>query len=174
MMTNTLNDDGMAQTDEPKRELTITRMFDAPRDRVWKAWTDPKVVARWWGPNGVTNPTCEVDARPGGRIKIVMLAGKELGPLEGMEWPMVGTLEEVKPQSRLVMVSGAVDEAQDIFLESRITVELSDLGGKTRVEVHIVVTKINKTERASWALKGMEAGWTQSIDKLGAMLASGN
>ena len=62
-----------------KRELTITRTFDAPRELVWKAWTDPKMLERWWGPRGVTNPTCEFDATKGGEIYIVMEAGKELG-----------------------------------------------------------------------------------------------
>lgn len=164
-----LNDDTMAN--EPKKELTITRTFDAPRELVWRAWTDPKLVAKWWGPRGVTNPTCEVDARKGGKINIVMLAGKELGPAEGMKWPMVGTFKEVKPMSRLVMVSGAADEVQEMFLESEITLDLEELGIKTRINLHIVVTKINKTERAAYALQGMEMGWTQSIDKLGESLA---
>ena len=66
--------------DELKKELTITRIFDAPRDLVWKAWTDQKILQKWWGPKGVTNPICEWDARLGGNIYIVMLAGKELGP----------------------------------------------------------------------------------------------
>lgn len=51
---------------------------DAPRAMVWKAWTDPRIVTKWWGPRGVTVSTCEVDARRGGKIDIVMLAGKEL------------------------------------------------------------------------------------------------
>jgi len=52
--------------------LTITRIFDAPRELVFKAWTDPKMLARWWGPHGFTNPVCEVDVRVGGGIRIHM------------------------------------------------------------------------------------------------------
>ncbi len=55
-----------------KRELNITRIFDAPRSLVFKMWTDPKHVAQWWGPKGFTNPVCERDVRPGGALRIVM------------------------------------------------------------------------------------------------------
>ena len=164
-------DDKMANN--PVREVTIERTLNAPRDLVWKAWTDPKIVAKWWGPRGVTNPTCEVDARPGGKMYIVMLAGKELGPAAGMKWPMVGTFKEVKPQSRLVIIGGAADEAQKIFLESEITVDFRESNGKTSVNVHVMVTKINNAERALGAIKGMEMGWNQQMDKLVEMLAIG-
>jgi uncharacterized protein YndB with AHSA1/START domain len=55
-----------------KREVVITRVFDAPRGLVFKAWTDPEHMARWWGPKGFTNPICELDARVGGAWRIVM------------------------------------------------------------------------------------------------------
>jgi uncharacterized protein YndB with AHSA1/START domain len=57
-----------------ERELTITRVFDAPRTLVFKACTDPKHVAEWWGPKGFTNPVCEFDARVGGKLRIHMRA----------------------------------------------------------------------------------------------------
>lgn len=56
------------------RELTLTRVFDAPRALVYKMWTDPKHLAEWFGPKQFTNPKCEVDARVGGRIHVVMRA----------------------------------------------------------------------------------------------------
>ena len=56
----------MAKPNEYVKESTLTRLFDAPRTRVWKAWTDPKLLVQWWGPQGMTAPACEVDARPGG------------------------------------------------------------------------------------------------------------
>jgi uncharacterized protein YndB with AHSA1/START domain len=155
-----------------KREVIISRVFDAPRELVWKAWTDPAMLKRWWGPRGVTNPTCEWDARPGGKIYIVMLAGKELGPAEGMEWPMKGTIKEVVPLSRLVFVGGAmddVDRGSDTFLEHEVTVDLEDLGGRTKMTVRIAVIK-TVGEKAAMALQGMEMGWNQQTDKLGEML----
>ncbi len=70
------------------KELILTRTFTASRELAWKAWTEEKLVATWWGPNGVTNPICRVDAQPGGEIYIVMLAGDELGSMKGSRWPM--------------------------------------------------------------------------------------
>ena len=148
------------------RELTITRVFDAPRDLVWRAWTDQSLIQKWWGPRGVTNPTCEWDARPKGRINIVMLAGKELGPAAGQKWPMEGTFIEVSPKSRLVFTSNAIDETKNALLENEVTVELQDMGEKTKITIRIAVTKAvpGKTE---FMLQGMEMGWNQQTDKLG-------
>lgn len=152
---------------EPK-ELNIERTFDAPIDVMWKAWTDPKLVAKWWGPSGVTNPTCEWNATPGGQIYIVMLAGKELGPAEGMKWPMKGTFKEVTPKKRLVYTAGAlddVDRSSNTFIEQNVTVDFEDLGNKTKMKLHLIVTKI-EGERASAALQGMTMGFNQQMDKL--------
>lgn len=55
-----------------EREVTITRVFDAPRATVFRAWTDADRLAQWWGPKGFTNPVCEIDARVGGAIRIHM------------------------------------------------------------------------------------------------------
>jgi uncharacterized protein YndB with AHSA1/START domain len=149
---------------ENKKELTITRIFDAPRGLVWKAWTDPQLLKKWWGPKGVTKPTCEWDARPGGKIYVVMLAGKELGNFAGQKWPMDGIFKEVTPQSRLVYSSNALDDVKRILIETENTVDFEDLGGKTRMKLHIVVKKAGPG--SEFALQGMEMGWTQSIDKL--------
>ncbi len=151
-----------------RKELVITRTFNAPRELVWRAWTDQNMIKRWWGPRGVTNPTCEWDARPGGKINIVMLAGKELGDFAGQKWPMTGTFREVTPQSRLVYTANALDDVKDILLETETTVDFEGLGGKTKMKIHIVVTKAGP--KAAFALQGMEVGWNQQIDKLGEML----
>ncbi len=161
-------DDKMDQN-EPKRELTITRILDAPKERVWKAWTDPNLLRQWFGPRGVTNPICEVDARKGGTIHIVMEAGPELGDFKGMRWPMKGTFEEVVPYDRFVFVSSALEDKQGIILENRQTVTLEDVGGKTKMTLHIIVTKVNKG--GEFALRGMEMGATQQIEKLEEFLA---
>ena len=154
--------------ENPIKEFTITRTFDAPRELVWKAWTDQKLIQKWWGPRGVTNPTCEWDARSGGKINIVMLAGKELGQFEGMKWPMNGVFREVTPQSRIVFSGNALDEVQDILLESLVTVDFEAIGQKTRMNLRFEVTKA--TAKAEFAIKGAEAGWNQQIDKLAEML----
>lgn len=151
-----------------KGELTITRVFEAPRELVWKAWTEPKLIAKWWGPRGVTIPRCELDARPGGSMYIVMLAGKELGNFAGQEWPMKGTFEELAPPERLVWLSSALDDKKGIMLETRSTMTLEELGSKTKMTLHITITKM--TKGGEFAAQGMGAGWNQSIDKLGDFL----
>ncbi|MGD0729309.1 MAG: SRPBCC domain-containing protein [Candidatus Micrarchaeaceae archaeon] len=147
-----------------RKELVITRTFDAPRALVWKAWTDPTILKKWWGPRGVTNPTCEWDARPQGKINIVMLAGKELGNFEGQEWPMEGTFNEVVPETRLVFRSNALDDVKNIMIETEVTVDFEELGNKTKMKLHILV--IRAGPKSEFALQGMEIGWNQSIDKL--------
>src|SRR5713226_3505963 len=84
--------------------LVITRVFDAPRELVFKVWTDPKHLALWWGPHGFTNPVCEVDLRPGGSILIHMR-----GP-NGVVYPMKGVYREIIEPERLVFTSVALDE----------------------------------------------------------------
>lgn len=145
------------------KELTLTRTFDAPRELVWKAWTDPKLVAQWWGPNGVTNPTCEWEAVPGGKIHIVMLAGEELGELAGQEWPMTGEMEEVDEPQKLVYSANAIVDGKEV-LRTRTTMTLAEADGKTNLTVSIVVTKT--TPEAAGPLAGMEMGWNQQLDKL--------
>ena len=162
----------MENSEKPKRELTIVRTFDAPKELVWKAWTDKSMVQKWWGPKGVTNPTCVWDARPGGKIEIVMLAGKELGPFAGQRWPMNGVFKEVVPQSRLVFASNALDDKQDALLENIITVDLEDLKGKTKVKIHIAVTKAQSKQQVEFMLQGMEQGWNQQTDKLGEFVVA--
>jgi uncharacterized protein YndB with AHSA1/START domain len=85
-------------------ELTITRVFDAPRDLVFEAWTDAKHLAKWWGPHHFTNPVCELDVRVGGAIRIDMR-----GP-EGTVYPMTGVLHEIVSPERLVFTSAPLDE----------------------------------------------------------------
>jgi uncharacterized protein YndB with AHSA1/START domain len=157
---------------ESRKELTITRIYDAPRELVWKAWTDPKLVTQWWGPRGVTTPTCEVDARKEGKMNIVMLAGAELGPMAGQEWPMDGKFEEVTPRDRLVFTARALSDraGSQALLETTTTVTFYDFEGKTKLTVNILVTKISDFPQAKFAVQGMGQGWNQSLDKLGEFL----
>ncbi len=145
-------------------DLLITRVLDASLERVWAAWTDPAEVQKWWGPNGVTNPTCEWEARSGGRINVVMLAGDELGYLAGQEWPMTGQFEEVIPREKLVYTSKAIVDGKPV-LETLCTVTFEEQSAnKTKLTVQITVTTV--TPEAEGPLAGMEMGWNQSLDKL--------
>ena len=147
-----------------KRELRITRIFDAPRELVFKAWTDPKHLAQWWGPRYFTNPVCEVDARPGGRILIHMQ-----GP-DGAIYPMSGVFDELVEPERIVMTARAFEGSEDnVLLEDVTTVTFAEHDGKTLMTLHAVVTKA--TPEAAGALEGMEQGWNESLDKLAEYLA---
>lgn len=148
---------------ETIKQLNIVRLINAPREQVFKAWTEPGLLSKWWGPSGVTNPVCELDLRVGGKIHIVMLAGDELGDLAGSEWPMTGIFQEITPPLKLVYTSSAIIDGKPI-LDTLNTLTLEDLKGKTKMTFNIVVTRI--TPEASGPLSGMEIGWNQSIDKL--------
>ena len=143
--------------------LLITRVFDAPCERVWKAWTDYKRLAQWWGPHGFTNPICEIDARHGGAIRIHMR-----GP-DGSVYPMTGVYQEVVEPERLVFTSGALDEHGNVLFHVQTTVTFADEGGKTKLTLQASV--VTSTPEGAPYLKGMDAGWTQSLERLGVYVA---
>lgn len=145
-----------------EREITIERVFDAPRDIVFKAWTDPKQLAQWWGPKGFTNPVCEFDARVGGAIRIHMRAP------DGSIYPMKGEVREIVPPERLAFTNIAVDAAGNAIIEGFTTVNFADEGGKTRMTLTTRGAAV--TEIAVGYLQGMEMGWTMSMDKLQVLL----
>lgn len=145
------------------KALILTRIFDAPRELVFKAWTDPQLLARWWGPHHYDNPVCEVDARPGGAIFIVMR-----GP-DGLDNPMKGAFREIVPPERLVFTSCAFeDEAGHPQFENLNIVTFEDMGDKTRLTLHVEV--LYATPAAEGPLSGMEVGWSQSLEKLDEVL----
>jgi uncharacterized protein YndB with AHSA1/START domain len=145
-----------------EKELVLKRVFNAPRERVWKAWTDPRRLAQWWGPAGFTNPVCEADVRPGGAIRIDMR-----GP-DGTVYPMTGVYREVVAPERLVFTASALDEKGRPLFEVLNTVTFAKQGGKTLLTVRAQV--VNKTAGADAYLEGMEAGWSQSLVRLEALL----
>ncbi len=150
-------------TASTERELTITRILDAPRALVFKAWTEAGHLAQWWGPKGFTNPVCEIDLRPGGALRIVMRAP------DGAEYPMKGIFREIVPPERLVFTNIAVDAAGNSLLEGLTTVTFAEHGAKTKLTLQTrAVALVAQAERM---VGGMEAGWTQSIDRLAAYVA---
>ncbi len=154
---------GSIKTNEEK-ELVLTRVFDAPRELVFKVWTDPKHVAQWWGPRGFTNPVCELDLRPGGAILIHMRSP------DGIVYPMTGVFQEVVPPERLVFTSAALDSDGNPMFEVLTTVTFAEEGGKTKQILRARVIK--KTAQAAPYLAGMEQGWTQSLERLAAYVST--
>lgn len=143
--------------------LVLTRIFDAPRELVFKAWTDPKQVVQWWGPEGFTNPVCELDARTGGAIRIHMR-----GP-DGTVYPMTGVYDEIVAPERIVFTSSALDEENRPLFEIATTVTFAEQGGKTKLTLEARVVKA--TAKGAPHLEGMEMGWTQSLVRLADHLA---
>jgi len=146
-----------------EKELVITRVFDAPRELVWKMWTDANHLAEWWGPKDFTNPVCEIDVRSGGVIYIDMQ-----GP-DGLIYPMTGIYRKVVKPEQLVFTSSALDERGNPLFEILNTITFTELGGKTKVTMHATVSKV--TPEAKPYLDGMEEGWNQSIVRLAEYLA---
>ena len=144
--------------------LIIERVFDAPRERVFGAWTDPKQVARWWGPHGFTNPVCELDVRTGGAIRIDMR-----GP-DGTVYPMTGVFHENLESERIVFTSAVVSEERKTLFEVLNTVTFAEEDGKTILTLHAEVVLL--TPEFAEARAGMKEGWSQSLDRLADLVVS--
>ena len=153
-------------------EAQFERVLDAPRERVWKVWTDPKLVANWWGPNGVTIPECVIEPRVGGRIYIVMLAGEAMGPFMGTRWPMEGKFTEVEPLSRLKYTARAWTEGQgpETRIDQITDISFEDQKGKTKVTIKVTITNADTAPKL--AIQGMSYGFNQQLDKLAGFLAA--
>jgi len=147
-------------------DLVITRTFDAPIERVWQAWTDPKQLMLWWGPKEFTAPTIHIDLREGGKYHYCMR-----GP-DGKDYWSTGTFEEIVPMERLVftdsfadkdgnIVSGAYYGMPEEFpLVLKVIVELEQLPGKTRMTLkHVGMPPSESKELAG-------QGWNESFDKM--------
>ena len=145
-----------------ERTVTLTRVYDAPRQLVWRAWTDPKHLANWFGPRGFTSSVPELDVRVGGALRIVMPG------CDGNDYPMKGEFREVVPPARLVFSNIAVDNDDNHLLEGEATVILEEQDGKTRLT--LVTHAVGLVPIAQQMLAGMEAGWSQSLDKLAKLV----
>lgn len=116
--------------DTSDREIVITRVFDAPRELVFRAWVEPQHVARWWGPTGFTITTHSMDVRPGGVWRFIMH-----GP-DGVDYPNQIVYVEIDPPSRLVYKHRGADGPSEHDFVTTTTFE--DLGGTTRLTMRRV------------------------------------
>jgi uncharacterized protein YndB with AHSA1/START domain len=153
----------MSQMNEPgqetsDREIITTRVFDAPRELVFAAWTDPKHVAEWWGPKGFTNTIYEMDVRPGGVWRFVMH-----GP-DGVDYQNEIIFVEVVKPERLVYdhVSGP---------KFHMTVTFDEQGGKTKITMRMrfdTAALRDKVAREFGAVEGAK----QTLERLAEFLAN--
>jgi uncharacterized protein YndB with AHSA1/START domain len=159
---------------EEDEGMTITREFNAPRQMVWRAWTEPDLYTKWWGPAGFTSPACKIDLRVGGKYLCCMRSP------DGKDYWTTGTYREIAPPSLLIMTSSFADErgnivpasyydmSADIALETVVTVRLQEIDDKKRTKLiltHAGIAKMSALERSS-----MEQGWNESLDKMEAAL----
>lgn len=152
--------------------MTVTRVFDAPRELVWKAWTEPKYVMQWWGPQGFSAPVCQMDFRVGGKSLLCMKSPEGQEFWNGIEYHEIIPHEKIVSSMYFADAKGnkvepeqygmeheAIDGAYDITL-------FEDLGnGKTRL------TQIGNEPAESAKNSGQLEGWNQILDKVAAVIA---
>jgi uncharacterized protein YndB with AHSA1/START domain len=157
---------------EPIKEVALEKIYDASPETVWQAWTQPEMLKQWWGPNDVTIPECEVDLKVGGRFYIVMEAGEGMGPYKGTKWPMEAKFTVVEPNAKLAYTAQAWTEGQkeQTTIDQTTEVTFADEDGKTKVSVKAAILKAGPG--AAMAAQGMQAGFTQQLDKLNGFLAA--
>ena len=139
-------------------EIEIRRVYDAPRELVWRAWTEPEQLVQWWGPHGWSTPleTVTMEVRPGGTFRLTSVSD------EGVEMPVAGVYREVVEDERLVLDEPAEHSWHE---GSESVVTFTDLGGG-RTEVGIHATVQTTAEMRQNAERGMRA----TLDRLGEHL----
>jgi uncharacterized protein YndB with AHSA1/START domain len=153
-----------------KGALVITRVFDVPRELVWKAWTDPKHLMRWWGPKHFTSPVCKIDLRVGGKYHYCMRSPA------GHDFWSTGVFREIVPPKRIVYTDSFSDDngnvvpathygmSGDFPLEMTVTVMFENLNGKTKM----MLRHVGHPAGMMSDLAGV--GWNESFDKLAESL----
>jgi uncharacterized protein YndB with AHSA1/START domain len=155
-------------------EIVIERVFDAPVEQVWKAWTEPEQIKRWWGPKDFTTPHATMDFRVGGTYANCMrgAAGSEFD----RDYWSTGVFKEIVPLRRIVFTDSFADEHGNIVsaayygmnaempLEMLVTVTFEDLGGKTKMTLRHEGLPMGEDR------DGAGEGWSQMFDKLADVL----
>lgn len=150
-----------AATPPSDREIVITRVFDSPRELVFKAWTDPKGIAQWWGPRGFTTTTHGMDVRPGGVWRFVMH-----GP-NGVDYQnKIVYVEIVKPERLVYNHSSGEERDPGQF---QVAVTFAERGGKTELTLRMLFKSAAERERIKEL--GAIEGAHQTLDRLAEHLA---
>jgi uncharacterized protein YndB with AHSA1/START domain len=147
------------------RELVLTRLIDAPREKLFRLWTDPELLRQWFAPLPCTTPIAELDVRPGGASLIVMR-----GP-DGAEMPCRGIYLEVVENERLVFTdayTNAWEPSDKPFMTVLVTFE--DENGKTRYTARARHWTV--ADREAHEKMGFHQGWGQCADQLTALVAT--
>ncbi|MBN9400213.1 MAG: SRPBCC family protein ['Candidatus Kapabacteria' thiocyanatum] len=144
-------------------DLVLTRVFDAPRDLVFKAWTEPAMLLKWWGPRGFTNTFHEIDVRPGGRWLFIMH-----GP-DGVDYPNQIVFDEVIRPERLVYTHGSGVEGDPGTFN--VTVTFEEQGSRTLLTLRMLFPSIEERDRVVNEYGALEGG-RQTLERLAEHLAT--
>ena len=144
------------------RAIVITRVFDAPRELVWEAWTDPRHVVHWWGPNGFTTTIEKMDVRPGGVWKQVMH-----GP-DGTDYPNKSVFTKVVKPERIVYSHGGGKKGGPAA-QFEATWTFEALGDKTKVTIHMLFPTASDRDKVVKEYGAIEGG-KQTLERLGEYL----
>jgi uncharacterized protein YndB with AHSA1/START domain len=142
--------------------ILMTRVFDAPRELVFDAWTDPRHVGQWWGPRGFTTTTFEMDVRPGGEWRFVMH-----GP-DGRDYPNRIVFSEVVRPQRLAYAHRGDDESEPVSFQ--VTVTFDDVGGRTRLTMRSQFPSAEERDRVIREYGAVEGG-KQHLERLAEFVA---
>jgi uncharacterized protein YndB with AHSA1/START domain len=151
----------MNETNTGDREILIERVFDAPRELVFQAWTDPEHVAQWWGPQGFTNTIHEMDVRPGGICRFIMHSP------DGVDYKNKIVYIEIVNPERLVYTHGEDDEGEGG--QFHVTVTFAEQGGKTKLTVRMLFESAEERDKS--VKFGAIEGGNQTLDRLAEYLA---
>lgn len=152
--------------------MVVTRVFDAPRELVWKAWTDPKYVQQWWGPKGFTAPVCKMDFRVGGKSLYCMRMPDGQEFWNGVDYYEIVPYEKIVSSMYFADAQGNKVEAEELGIEHEaiegaydITL-FEDIGnGQTKL------TFIGNEPMESAKNSGQLEGWNQILDKIADVVA---
>ncbi|HEX2204945.1 MAG TPA: SRPBCC family protein [Longimicrobium sp.] len=150
-----------ATTGTADREMVLTRDFDAPRELVFRAFTEPAHLSQWWGPDGFTTTTHAIDVRPGGQWRFIMH-----GP-DGTDYPNRIEYREITPPERLFYLHDS--DVDDDPARMEVTVTFEDLGGRTRLTMRTLFPTAE--QRAATARFGAVELGNQTLRRLGEHLA---
>ena len=142
--------------------VALTRVFDAPRSRVFDCWTRAEHLSHWFGPKNFTIHSCETDPRPGGVFKLCMRAP------DGKDYWVRGQFREMHFPHHLVIICSADDDKGVEQLQEVIDVTFTEADGRTTVSLNARAR--GPSDEAAAMLGGMDKGWAQTVDRLGAHL----
>jgi len=146
-----------------ENKIIIDRIFDAPVDLVWQAWTTAENIAQWWGPKGFNTTVKELDFKPGGKWEFVMIDAN------GNKYPAIGVFKEIVQYKKIASTDEFGDETNsfsnsDFPKVKLFTTLFEDLGDRTKLT--LIYDHLSNEDKEKHIKMGVIGGWNTSLDKL--------